>query len=77
MCLGSEKRAARISHKDYVERIGLPREEMAKLQEQLERMCLAEQEEKERVQEAWAAEGLTWELVDRYIERADKKLVLT
>lgn len=61
----------RISRRDYVERVGLLREETAKLQEQLERMCLAEQEEKERVQEAWAAEGLTRELVDGYIERAD------
>ena len=61
----------RISRGDYVERIGLLREETVKLQNQLERMCLTEQEEKERVQEAWAAEGLTRELVDRYIDRAD------
>lgn len=61
----------RISRGDYAERVGVLREETVNLQEQMERMRLAEQEEKERVQGTWAAEGLTRELVDRYIDRVD------
>jgi len=46
-------------------------EETVKLKEWIEQVCLTEQKEKEHVRGAWAAEGLTRELVDRYIDRVD------